>query len=189
MADTQRTKERMKYRLAKAMKECMRRLPVEKITVKEITKTCGTTRQTFYRNFQDKYDLVNWYFDKILLESFEHMGEGKTVWEGLVNKFHYIEKEKMFFKTAFKNDDQNNLRDHDFHLILRFYTERVEQKSGRSMSDHLRFLLEMYCQGSVYMTVQWVFGRIGGTPEELAESLIAAMPKELEVIFKELELL
>ena len=29
----------------------------------------------FYRNFQDKYDLINWYFDKILLESFEHMGK------------------------------------------------------------------------------------------------------------------
>lgn len=75
MADMRRTKERMKYRLAEAMKECMRHSPVEKITVKEITETCGTTRQTFYRNFQDKYDLVNWYFDKILLESFEHMGE------------------------------------------------------------------------------------------------------------------
>lgn len=57
------------------------------------------------------------------------------------------------------------------------------------MSVHLRFLLEMYCQGSVYMTVQWVFGRIEGTPEQLAESLIAAMPEELAGVFKELELL
>ena len=63
---------------------------------KEIAEECGTTRQTFYRNFQDKYDLINWYFDKILQESFEHMGEGKTVYEGLVNKFHYIEEEKLF---------------------------------------------------------------------------------------------
>ena len=102
MADMRRTKERMKYRLAEAMKECMRHSPVEKITVKEITETCGTTRQTFYRNFQDKYDLVNWYFDKILLESFEHMGEGKTVREGLVNKFHYIEKEKLFLRLLLK---------------------------------------------------------------------------------------
>src|SRR5699024_10238398 len=78
------------------MKRCMKRAPVEKITVKEIVEECGTTRQTFYRNFRDKYDLINWYFDKILLESFEHMGEGKTVREGLVNKFHYIEDEKLF---------------------------------------------------------------------------------------------
>ena len=113
--------DKMKYRLADAMKNCMKKMPVEKITVKEIVTECGTTRQTFYRNFQDKYDLINWYFDRILLESFQHMGEGKTAYEGLVNKFHYIEEEKLFFKAAFRNDDQNCLRDHDFQLILRFY--------------------------------------------------------------------
>lgn len=50
----------IKYKLANAMKECMVSSPVEKITVKEICDTCGVTRQTFYRNFQDKYDLINW---------------------------------------------------------------------------------------------------------------------------------
>ena len=40
-------RERMKYRLADAMKQCMAKLPVEKITVKEIAEECGTTRQTF----------------------------------------------------------------------------------------------------------------------------------------------
>ena len=68
----------IKYKLANAMKECMFSSPVEKITVKEICDTCGVTRQTFYRNFQDKYDLINWYFDKILIESFHQMGEGST---------------------------------------------------------------------------------------------------------------
>ena len=77
-------RERMKYRLADAMKQCMAKLPVEKITVKEIVEECGTTRQTFYRNFKDKYDLINWYFDKILLESFEHMGEGRTVFASMI---------------------------------------------------------------------------------------------------------
>lgn len=189
MTETCRNNEKMKYRLAEAMKRCMKRAPVEKITVKEIVEECGTTRQTFYRNFRDKYDLINWYFDKILLESFEHMGEGKTVREGLVNKFHYIEDEKLFFKAAFKNDEQNCLRDHDFHLILQFYTERIEGRTGQKLTDHLRLLLEMYCQGSIYMTVQWVLGKLEGTPERIADELVAAMPAELEQVFRERKLL
>ena len=148
----------MKYRLAEAMKTCMRTMPVEKITVKEIVQECGTTRQTFYRYFLDKYDLINWYFDKILLESFEHMGEGTTVYEGLCKKFQYIEEEKLFFKAAFRNDQQNCLREHDFRLILAFYTRQIEEKTKEPISENLRFLLEMYCQGSIYMTVQWVLG-------------------------------
>ena len=93
--------EKTKYKLAEAMKECMKTSKVDAITVKQLAENCGLTRQTFYRNFLDKFDLINWYFDKILLESFEHMGEGKTVYEGLVNKFHYIQQEKLFFKAAF----------------------------------------------------------------------------------------
>ena len=184
-----RDPERMKYRLSEAMKECMKYAPVEKITVKEIDEVCGTTRQTFYRNFQDKYDLINWYFDKILLKSFEYMGKSETIYEGLVNKFYYIQQENLFFRTAFKNDDQNCLRDHDFHLILQFYTDQIEQKTGEKISEHLRFLLEMYCQGSIYMTVQWVLGKLKGTPEEIARSLVDAMPLKLMEVFKVLNLL
>ena len=82
--------EKTKYRLARAMKECMGSTSVENITVKQITEQCGLTRQTFYRNFLDKYDLINWYFDKLLVKSFEHMGQGKTVYDALVKKFTYM---------------------------------------------------------------------------------------------------
>ena len=181
--------DKMKYRLADAMKNCMKKMPVEKITVKEIVTECRTTRQTFYRNFQDKYDLINWYFDRILLESFQHMGEGKTAYEGLVNKFHYIEEEKLFFKAAFRNDDQNCLRDHDFQLILRFYENQIQEKTKQPIPENLHFQLEMYCQGSVYMTTQWVLGDMKKRPEEMARNLVAAMPAELETLFKKLELL
>ena len=181
--------EKTKYRLARSMKECMKTMSVDNITVKQITENCGVTRQTFYRNFMDKFDLINWYFDKILLKSFEYMGESETIYEGLVNKFYYIQQENLFFRTAFKNDDQNCLRDHDFHLILQFYTDQIEQKTGEKISEHLRFLLEMYCQGSIYMTVQWVLGKLKGTPEEIARSLVDAMPLELMEVFKALNLL
>ena len=181
--------EEMKYRLAEAVKVCMKTTSVEKITVKEIVDACGTTRQTFYRHFQDKYDLVNWYFDKILLESFEHMGEGETIYEGLVKKFQDIQKEKLFFKMAFKSDDQNCLRDHDFELILAFYSDRIQEKSGKPLSEDLKFLLEMYCQGSIYMTVKWVLEGMKKTPEEMAGLLVDAMPEPVSRLFQELKLL
>ena len=182
-------REKMKYRLADAMKICMKKMPVEKITVKEIVEACGTTRQTFYRNFQDKYDLINWYFDKILLESFQHMGEGDTVKEGLLNKFRYIEEEQLFFRAAFKTDEQNCLKQHDFELILDFYTRKKKKKTGQPIDEKLKFMLEMYCQGSVYMTTQWVLGFRKSTPEKMASALVEAMPAELMEVFRELNLL
>lgn len=39
------------------------------------------------------------------------------------------------------------------------------------------------------MTVQWVLGRIKATPEQMAGSLVDAMPAELDKLFRKLELL
>ena len=178
-----------KYALAQSLRKLLKERPLDKITVKDLVEDCGVNRQTFYYHFQDKYDLINWYFDRILLESFQHMGEGKTAYEGLVNKFHYIEEEKLFFKAAFRNDDQNCLRDHDFELIREFYKNQIEEKSGKTMSEHLQFQLEMYCQGSIYMTVQWVLGEMKESPENLAHALAQSMPEELAKVFRELEML
>lgn len=59
-------KSDIKYKLAEAMKNCMKTTSVENITVKQIVDVCGVSRQSFYRNFIDKYDLINWYFDRLL---------------------------------------------------------------------------------------------------------------------------
>ena len=181
--------EKTKYRLAAAMKECMKTTPVDAITVRQITERCGVTRQTFYRNFLDKYDLINWYFDKLLARSFEHMGRGTTVLDSLEKKFTYIQEETAFFAAAFRYDRQNSLREHDFKLILAFYENLIREKSGRPASPEIHFLLEMYCQGSITMTVKWVLGGMDLTPSQFAGLLVRAMPAALRDLFLELHLL
>ena len=183
-----KSNERTKYELADAMKRCMKTAPVEKITVKEIVEACGVTRQTFYRNFQDKYDLINWYFDKLLLKSFEHMGEGTTVYDGLVKKFEYLKEEHLFFAAAFRSDDQNSLKEHDFELILAFYENLIQEKTGCKMKEEMHDLLEMYCRSSVYMTVKWVLGKKMAAPEGLAELMVEAMPVKLKELFEKLDM-
>ena len=181
--------EKTKYRLARSMKECKKSTSVENITVKQITENCGLTRQTFYRNFLDKYDLINWYFDKLLVKSFEHMGQGKTVYDALVKKFTYIQEEQTFFSASFRYDDQNSLRQHDFELILAFYENLICEKTGKVPEENIHYMLEMYCQSSIYMTVKWVTGEVTCTPEELASMLVDGMPGKLTELFTELEIL
>ncbi len=169
-----------KYRLAEAVKRCMVRHSLEDITVKEITSEAGVSRQTFYRHFLDKYDLVNWYFDELLANSFREMGYGRTVYEGLVRKFRYIQAEKVFFRAAFQSVQQNNLKDHDFRKIFAFYQDLYRKKTGKELDRSVLALLEMYCQASIYMTAKWVGqGTREATPEQLADLMIQAMPPVL----------
>ena len=78
------------FLFAKAIKSLIKKQPLDKITVTDIVSTAGKTRQTFYRHFQDKYDLVNWYFEKLVLKSFEEMNQGGSLQEALNLKFAFI---------------------------------------------------------------------------------------------------
>lgn len=188
MTDSSR-QDKTRYKLADSIKECMKSAPVDKITVKNIAEGCSVTRQTFYRNFLDKYDLINWYFDKLVLQSLGQIGMGHSVAESLKKKFEFIQDEKVFFTEAFRSDDRNSLKEHDFELILKFYTDLIARKSSQPLNEELQFLLEMYCQGSVYMTVKWVLGGMKDSPEEMAYKLVEAMPPKLTQVLERLNLL
>lgn len=181
--------ETAKYRLAEAVHDLAKRKPVEEISVKEICASAGVSRQTFYRNFLDKNDLINWYFDILLTTSFEEMGHGRTVYDSLVRKFRFIHAEQEFFVAAFKNDEQNNVRDHDFEMIFAFYSDRIKENVPERFTEETQHLLELYCQASIYGTVRWVLGEMDLTPESLASLLVDAMPEKLMDIFREIHLL
>ena len=48
--------------LAQSLMDLMMTTPLEKISVNDIVDHAGVGRNTFYYHFEDKYDLVNWYF-------------------------------------------------------------------------------------------------------------------------------
>ncbi len=97
--------------------------------------------------------------------------------------------ERVFFSAGFKSADQNNLKDHDFRLILAFYEDLIRQKTGKMPDEEIGFLLEMYCQSSVYMTVKWVTEGTKMPPERLAELMVKAMPEKISELFEQLEIL
>ena len=70
--------ERTRDKLARAIKEEMEHTSLDKITVTQIVERAGVTRQTFYRNFKDKYDLVNWHFEQLAQRS--ALSAGDTAW-------------------------------------------------------------------------------------------------------------
>lgn len=165
---------------AKAIKSLIKTQPLDKITVTDIVFQAGKTRQTFYRHFQDKYDLVNWYFEKLVLKSFEEMRQGGSLQEALNLKFAFIEQEHAFFKEAFKSNDYNNLIHYDFCCIYDFYKKFIYKKTGKDLSKDIDFLLNMYCRGSVDMTVDRVLNDMPIKKEEIVQYLMDAIPDKLE---------
>ena len=109
--------------------------------------------------------------------------------KSLTQKFEFIVNEKVFFTEAFRSDDRNSLKEHDFELILQFYQDLIGRKTSRPLGEDLQFLLEMYCRGSIYMTVKWVLTGMKDSPAKMSKKLVEAMPPRLAAVFDELKLL
>ncbi len=76
--------------------------------------------------------------------------------------------------------------EHDFELIC-FYENLIREKTGKIPDENIHYLLEMYCQSSIYMTVKWVTGELTCTPEELASIIVDGMPGKLAEVFEDLK--
>lgn len=172
--------EDIKFAIADAAKKLMHSTDLDKITVAQICSLAGVSRQSFYRNFQDKYDLVNWYFEVLAEKSFKQMGVSCTLKEGLIKKFEFLKEEKAFFTQAFKCESVNGLKDYDYECILQFYTNIINKKLGGEIDKQTLFTLKVYCAGSIMMTVNWVNNGMKTSPREMADLLIGALPKSLE---------
>ena len=173
------------FLFAKAIKSLIKKQPLDKITVTDIVSTAGKTRQTFYRHFQDKYDLVNWYFEKLADKSFRQIGNSSTLKEGLVKKFTFLLNDQIFFMQAFQSKDYNNVENYDYQCILEFYKQIIHNKIG-DIPEDIMFLLKMYCHGSITMTVEWAIRGMKESPEMIADLLIDALPPKLEDLLSDL---
>ena len=180
-------KARTRQRLADAVKAEMERAPLDKITVSQIVERAGVTRQTFYRNFRDKYDLVNWHFEELAQKSFKQMGVSLTLREALIKKFQFLKGERTFFTQAFRSRDHNSVVAYDYQCILEFYTGILKRKLGvEQLPQEIAFLLEMYCSASIEKTVEWVTTGMERPIPELVDLLIEAMPQRLQELLSDL---
>lgn len=186
MIDNFQENQKTKFKIAFALKDLIKKQPLEKITVVDIVTACGITRQTFYRHFEDKYELVNWYFEVLVHDSFVMMNKNKQLQLALENKFEFIQNELSFFKAAFKTEAYYSLVEFDFRYIVKFYSEIISKKTGCELSAEMKFALELYCRGSIYQTVVWVNNEQRVSPSEIAELLVSSLPpilKDLIVTF------
>lgn len=179
--------EKTPLKIAEAMKKLVKDSSIDRITVSEIIETADVSRPTFYRYFRDKYDLVNWYFQKLCDKSFMQMGVSMNLREALTKKFEFLRGEKDFFQAAFACESQNNLTEYDYACIYKFYSNYIRGEDGAEFTDEIEFLLRMYCRGSIAMTAEWARGGMKEEPGRIVDWLIEALPPKLHALFRNLE--
>ncbi len=168
--------------LAESFLELARSKNIDKITVKDITENCGYSTATFYRQFNDKYDLIAWSYtwgisgimDRIDQDRYERR-------QSLLDGALYFQEEAEVLKNLFLHTSGHDsfihyMSDINSSELTRFIL-RVTGK--KSLDQKTEMYVRLYCMGTVSLTCEWVLGRYDVTAEELAEVYEKSLPLPL----------
>lgn len=89
--------------LASTLKEMAEKKSLSKITINDLTQACDVSRQTFYNNFRDIYDLVEWIYLKEVVTPIER-GKIYDKWQdALTSIFQYISENHVFVLNTYRS--------------------------------------------------------------------------------------
>ena len=118
--------------LMDSFKKLVLKVPVEKITIKEITDEAGVIRPTFYNHFQDKYEVIERIVKEEILMPVKPLLDNGMVREAIFLIFTNVLKEKDFYCHLSGMEGQNSfasiVKNSVQQLILEFITEKVGNK-------------------------------------------------------------
>lgn len=94
-----------KEMIANGLLSLMKIYPYDDITITQICREAKVVRQTFYRNFEFKVDILEFYFDKIFEQYIENHFETEIdMYDQLKSFFEYLVEYKDFLLLIEKNN-------------------------------------------------------------------------------------
>lgn len=165
----------------KSLMELVARKSIEKISVQEIVNNTNLSRQTFYRYFKDKYDLINWSM-KVFLDQLADKVQSRkmTRYQVLVELLDTIKKWRPFFKSAFTINAQNAPVDFFFQYSVKVgilnYTECLDDEKLRY---EINFAYGFYSYGVIGSIVNWTISGAKEDPEYIADLIFENMPEKV----------
>lgn len=128
----------------------------DNITVSDILATSDVSRSTFYRHFQDKYELMSYGFKR----HFEELNfqAGKDSWKEMIHELlTYLQAHYRYFNNIIDIDGQNSLRKYLLHFCIDFTRETVQENAQNiEWNFFYEESIHYTANGGLAVTIDWI---------------------------------
>lgn len=163
--------------IARVFQELLKRESFDTLSVQSIAAACDISRTTFYRFFQDKYDLLAWNYTKQIDDI---CGQVSSERDRLSRILDLMIRNKQYFKKALKSDKKQFLEDCIFQRSVRSIQERLLQEPDiGGLSDELLVKIEFCCVGAQYIMKKWLLGEAEEAPNVIADRILDCFPEPI----------
>ena len=167
--------------LASTLKEMANKKSLSKITINDLTQACDVSRQTFYNNFKDIYDLVEWIYLKEVVTPIER-GKIYDKWQdALTSIFQYISENHVFVLNTYRSFGKGFLEKVLRQEIELFLSNQVFKKIEvtKEEAKQVEFSYSFYTYALVGVGLDWIEKQMPESVEELVERIERVMLGEI----------
>ncbi len=172
-------------RLYTALNELVNEKSLDKISVGQIVSLAGVSRSTFYRNFYDKYALMNSYYDSVLEDSLYSFYSG-TEWDDAVSSIYGVIRDNLgFYQNALSSRDMNCLKNHIRDISYNFFftilrNNQVDLQDWKNVK-----IIQSYILGNLEIMELWIQEGMVEPIPEMVELMNENLPRRFEHCFRQ----
>lgn len=158
----------VKDSITDALLTLLKNKTLDKISITEITNKAGVGRVSFYRNFDNKEDIIDKYLEKVTDEFIQNSGidfknnDTKTY---ITILFKHLEQYKDFTINLYKSNC--------LYLVEKQFKRIFEMRNY----DYNEYKRQFYIGGIYNIYHYWLVNGFKETPEELANNLVDLLQK------------
>jgi Transcriptional regulator len=191
-------KRRSQEKLQIALAEHLQRKTIDEITIGELTKTAGVSRQTFYSNFDSKQSILlsrietlferSWVKSEILIQNAD-IGRSEFVEFCIRNLLEECEKERTMMRAAFTGQAGIQCLSLLKKLVSRLISERVLVQFNNNLApQHLDTVSDFYAGGVIGTVQGWLLDDSENKNiSEVAKKIGRLIPYGLDGYIKQLD--
>ncbi|HHU18307.1 MAG TPA: TetR family transcriptional regulator [Clostridiales bacterium] len=162
-----------KKRIADSMFNLLKSNSFDKITVQTILDDCKVSRSTFYRYFDDKYELMNWCYQSYVDTLLSMDGRKR-----LHLIYQFLDDNHKYFERATKVHGKNSFLDFLYNYTYNLYKGiYLKNTNSSELSDEARVILEYACAGAVHILDNWLNNGRKESVSEMAEWTFNLIPE------------
>ena len=170
--------EEMDKCLFDALYALMQTKPIEEISVGDILERAHVSRSSFYRRYQDKYELLTKSYERLMDHTFLRCMQDMTWKESSTALFDILGEHPCFFRHAISGRGPDSLYQFICDVILGCMAERFQAQGIDLYADwRLLSAAKAYIYGTMDVTSEWAQADMPYPADELIEWLCEIMPE------------
>ena len=175
-------KKSTKELLADSFWELAEKVPINKITIANITDNCEVTQPTFYRYFKDKYDMIAWIYIREAEKNVGKIGTDGYVWKDtLRDGMRFYDENPNYMVNALKHTSgRDSFLFQMSDMNMRFIEDEIKRKlKVKECPQDLTAIARMFCYGTNQFLYDWLIKSSDLSCEQVADLMEKSVPEVL----------